>query len=388
MPNEHSILPASSSKRWMNCTASTKLEENLPDKTSEFAAEGTLAHSVAELKARKKFTLMKPSAYNAELKKLKADPLWQAEMDTHTDTYVNFLVEQAQEFPSHPCVALEVRVDYSAYAPTGFGTADCIMVGGDTIRVNDFKYGKGIPVSSESNSQMMLYALGALNKYAPIYGDSIKRIFVSIIQPRLDSISTWETTREALEQWGRDEVMPAAEAALNGTGEFAEGEWCRFCRAKATCKARSNANTALEDFAFALSPTLSNAEIGEILLRAQRLKSWVSDLEEYALSAVLAGEDVPGWKAVEGRSNRQFTDTDAALTALINAGTPKEMLYKYEPITLTAIEKLLGAKAFDATAGAFIIKPPGKPTLVTEKDKRPAYSSAASDFAGVMECGL
>jgi hypothetical protein len=380
-PLEHALLSASAAERWLHCTAAPRLEETLPDTGSEYAAEGTLAHKLAELKARKKFTTMKPSAYKKALEAIKADPRYQQEMDGHTDTYVNFLTEQAQEFKERPFIALEVRVDYSHVAPEGFGTADCIMIGGDTLCVNDFKYGKGVPKAAEENPQMMLYALGALNVYGMFYGDSIKRIRLSIIQPRLDSISTWELTREQLETWGAG-IRPIAEKAFNG-GEFCEGEWCRFCRARHTCRVRAHTQTALEDFAFALPPALSNAEVGDILARAQRLRQWVSDLEEYALSAVLKGETVDGWKAVEGRSTRQFSDADAAIAALIGAGTPKEILYEYRPLTLAQMEKTIGAKAFEAAAGSYVIKPPGKPTLVPESDKRPAYNSAAADFVGV-----
>lgn len=384
MPGVHALLSASSASRWLNCTAAPRLEETMAESDSTYAAEGTLAHSVAELKARKKFTVMTNKAYNAELKKYKQHELWQPEMDTHTDTYVNYLAEQAQEFPERPHIALESRVDYSHIAPEGFGTADAIMLGDDMLCVNDFKYGKGVPVSAENNSQMKLYALGALKVYAPIYGDAIQRIRMTIIQPRLDSISAFEISRAELEQWGADVVKPAAEVAYNGNGVYREGDWCRFCRARSVCRARSNASTALEDFAFAMPPTLSNAEVGEILFRAQRLKAWVTDLEDYALSAALKGEDIPGWKLVEGRSNRQFSDADAALTALMDAGTPKEILYEYKPKTLAQIEKLIGAKVFSETAGSFVIKPAGKPALVVEDDPRPTYSSAAADFAGVV----
>lgn len=384
-PIEHALLSASSAARWIVCTPSARLEEPMPDKGSSFAAEGTLAHSIAELKARKKFTPMSTRSFNAEMKKLKEVEGYQEEMQGHTDFYVDYLAAKAMEFPSMPCVALEVRVDYSEYAPEGFGTSDCIMIGGDTLQVVDFKYGKGEPVSAEENPQMMCYALGALAKYAPIYGDAIKRIRMAIIQPRLDSTQEWEIPRMALELWGNEILRPAAQKAFAGEGECVEGDHCRFCRAKAVCRARANKNTALEDFAFALPPTLSNTEVGEILVRAQRLKAWVADLETYALDACLKGEDVPGWKLVEGRSLRQFSDTDAAVTAIINAGTPEELVYDYKPKTLAQIEKLLGSKVFSDVAGSYVIKPPGKPTLVPADDKRPAYSPAAADFAGVTE---
>lgn len=363
----HAVLSASAAKRWLNCTAAPLLEADLPDSGSTYAAEGTLAHAVAELKARKKFTPMSTRKYNSELKKLKADELWQPEMDTHTDTYLSRLVECAQTYTELPHVALEVKVDYSEYAPEGFGTADCIMLGGDTISVIDFKYGQGVPVSAEENPQMMLYALGALNQYRMFYGDQIQRVHLMIVQPRIDNVSEWEISRAELETWGREVVRPAADEAMSGNGKFAEGDWCRFCKAKAQCRLRSETNTALEDFKFVLPPLLSNAEVGDILIRAQRLKQWVTDLEDYALKACLAGEEIPGWKLVEGRSIRQFSDIDEALTAIIDAGTPKEMLYDYKPKTLAQIEKLIGSKAFETVAGSYVIKPPGKPTLVPDR---------------------
>ncbi|MEG0778491.1 MAG: DUF2800 domain-containing protein [Oscillospiraceae bacterium] len=383
--SEHAVLSASAAERWLHCTAAPLIEAGMPDAGSSYAAEGTLAHSVAELKARKKFTIMGVRAYNAALKKLKADELWQAEMDVHTDTYLSRLTERAMCYAELPHVALEVRVDYSEYAENGFGTADCVMLGGDTLSVIDFKYGQSPNgrVSAENNSQMMLYALGALNNYKMFYGDTIKHVHLEIIQPRLDNISEWELSREELENWGNDTVKPAAAEAMSGEGKFCEGSWCHFCRAKAKCRLRAETNTALEDFKFAVSPTLSNTEIGEILIRAQRLKAWVSDLEDYALAACLKGEVVPGWKLVEGRSLRQFNDTETALSAIISAGTPKEMLYDYKPKTLAQIEKLMGVKPFCEVAGEYVIKPPGKPTLVPETDRREAYSGAAADFAGI-----
>ena len=284
-----------------------------------------------------------------------------------------------------PSVALEVRVDYSAYAPEGFGTADNIMVGGDLLCVTDFKYGAGVLVDAENNAQMRMYALGALARYSLIFGDSIKRIRMSIFQPRRDvAVSSWEISRDELVRWGEEVVKPAAQIAFEGSGAFEESEWCRFCRAKHTCRARAKVNTALEDFAFALPPTLSNTEVGDILVKAQRLKQWASDLEDYALSSVLEGDDVPGWKAVEGRSNRAYSDQIKVSEALKASGYPEAVIYKpRELFGITEMEKLVGKKNFGTMLADYIIKPPGKPTLVLATDNRPAYSSAAADFAGV-----
>lgn len=386
-PEVHALLSASSAERWMNCTRAPRLEETLPEKTSDYAEEGRLAHAIAELKVRKKFTVMKSSTFNYQMKKLKENPLYQDEMQEHTDTYLEYLMTKAMSYKCTPYIAVEVRLDFSHIVPEGFGTGDCVMIGGDTLQITDFKYGKGVPVSVENNPQFQLYALGALKTYAPIYGDSIKHIRTAVVQPRLDSISEQEITVEKLLSWGENVVKPIAEIAFKGEGEFKPGHWCRFCRAKVTCRARSENNTALEDFKGALPPILSDMEVGTVLEKAQHLKAWVSDLEEYALKALLEGKLIPGWKVVEGRSNRQFTDTDKALETAIAAGYPKANLYKYVPETLTNVERLLGKKEFADVLGSYIIKPPGKPTLAIESDKRSAYSphDAASDFKGIGE---
>lgn len=379
----HALLSASASERWLHCTPAPRLEETLPDTTSEYAAEGTLAHEVAELKLRKKYANMSTRSFNIRMKKLKADPLYADEMDKHTDTYLEFIDASAMCFSAAPHVAIEVKLDYSHIAPEGFGTGDCVMIGGDTIQITDFKYGQGVAVEAECNSQMMLYALGALKHYDVIYGDAVQNIKVAVVQPRKDSISQWELTRAELEAWGEG-IKPAAEKAFKGEGEHLPGEWCRFCRAKAICRARSDVNSALADFGFVKPPLLTDAEVGGILKAARDIKAWVSDLEEYALSATLDGREIPGWKAVEGRSVRAFIDTDAAFEALMDAGYPEATLYVRKPRTLADLEKAIGKTEFAEAASHYIVKPPGKPTLVPESDKRPAYSSAESDFKDVV----
>ena len=381
-PEKHALLSASSAERWMHCTRAPRLEETLPEHTSEYAEEGRLAHAIAELKVRKKFTPMSTRAFNAEMKKLKADPLYQEEMQEHTDTYLEYITERAMRYSSTPHVAVERRLDFSRFVPEGFGTGDCVMIGGGLLRIIDLKYGKGVPVDAGHNPQMMLYALGALEAYLPIYGDTIKQVCVSIVQPRLDSTSEFLISRDELIDWGMNEAKPKAETAFKGEGDFLPGDWCRFCRARATCRARSENATALEDFGFAKPPLLTDAEVGEILQKAKELSKWAADLEDYALQAELSGRDIPGWKAVEGRSNRQFTDIDAAFARLESEGVAEEMLYERRPITLTAAEKLIGKTKFDDLMAGYVIKPPGKPTLAPDSDKRPPYSPAAADFAG------
>ncbi len=397
---EHALLSASSAGRWMVCTASPRFEAQFPETTSEYAEEGRLAHSFCELKVLKKFTTsINQRTYNSRLNKLKKEPLYSEEMDRTSDLYVEHLTEKAMGYNSPPLVNAEVKVDFSEYVPGGFGTCDCIMIGGDMLDITDYKHGKGVPVSAEGNPQMRLYALGALKKYEPFYGGMIKRVRMTIDQPRIQPELSSETiTVDELRAWG-ETVKPIAQAAYSGFGEFKPGDHCRFCRGKAQCRARADANTALEDFIDCLLPTaksieqaqqsgaavLSNDEIGELLVRGQTLVQWYKDLEEYALNALLNGEEIAGWKVVAGRSNRTFTDTDAALAAVIAAGYDESLVYERKPKTLTGLEELMGKKEFAEKIGQYVVKPLGKPTLAPMSDKREPYSTAAADFAGAAQ---
>ena len=401
MPDKHAILSPSAAHRWLHCTPAPRVEAEFPETTSEYAEEGRLAHSVCELAAKKKFTVMNNRTYNSRLKKLKADPKWDDEMLSTAATYVEHLTEHAMRFEHAPYVALEVQVDITDYAPEAFGTCDCVMIGGDELIITDYKHGKGVPVSAQDNPQMLLYALGALKLYRPIYGDMIRRVSTYIDQPRLGSYDGASMTVEELLAWG-ESIKPKAAAAFMGTGEFAPGEWCRFCRAKAKCRARANQNTALEDFkdciplgrsipmqaeydatGFKPSNCLTDEEIGTLLVRAEGLVAWYNDLKEYALVACLNGKTIPGWKAVEGRSTRAWTDQDAALEALMAGGVEEAIIYDRVPKTLAQLEKVIGKQRFGELVGGMITKSPGKPALAAESDKRPAYNGAAADFSEV-----
>lgn len=401
MPDKHAILSPSAAHRWLHCTPAPRVEAEFPETTSEYAEEGRLAHSVCELAAKKKFTVMNNRTYNSRLKKLKADPKWDDEMLSTAATYVEHLAEHAMRFEHAPYVALEVQVDITDYAPEAFGTCDCVMIGGDELIITDYKHGKGVPVSAQDNPQMLLYALGALKLYRPIYGDMIRRVSTYIDQPRLGSYDGASMTVEELLAWG-ESIKPKAAAAFMGTGEFAPGEWCRFCRAKAKCRARANQNTALEDFkdciplgrsipmqaeydatGFKPSNCLTDEEIGALLVRAEGLVAWYNDLKEYALAACLNGKTIPGWKAVEGRSTRAWTDQDAALDALMAGGVEEAIIYDRVPKTLAQLEKVIGKQRFGELVGGMIIKSPSKPALAAESDKRPAYNGAAADFSEV-----
>lgn len=407
-PEKHALLSASSASRWLTCTAAPRFEEGLPESTSTYAEEGRLAHAIAELKVLKKFTVMTGRTYTTRLNKLKKDALYDQEMDKTTDLYLEHLTEQAMLYDSSPTVVAEVKVDFGEYVPEGFGTCDCVMIGGDTLSITDYKHGKGVPVSAVGNPQMRLYALGALKRYAPVFGDTIKQVRMTIDQPRLDSYTSDLITVEELRAWG-ESIKPIAQKAFSGLGEFVPGEHCRFCRGKAQCRARANVNTALEDFkdcvpagsvkpgefvpqihsyltpgGVEVHPLLSDAEIGDLLIRGQQLVQWYKDLEEYATEALLDGKPIEGWKLVAGRSNRTFTDQDAAIKAVIAAGYDEALVYDRKPKTLSELEKLMGKAEFAEKIGSYVVKPLGKPTLALATDKREVYNPAAADFAGVV----
>lgn len=377
----HALLSASGASKWLKCTPSARLEDTLPDSTSKYAAEGSLAHDLAELKLR--HSLIEPggvTAYNTKLKRLKQDPLWEAEMEKHTTTYVDYVSGIVHSFGGPPYIAAEKRLDYSSYAPEGFGTGDCIVLYGNTLHVIDFKYGQGVPVSAVENSQMKLYALGALNEYSMLY--DIDTVKMAIVQPRLDSISEHSLSVADLISWGESTVKPKAQMAHKGEGDFNIGDHCGFCRAKALCRARAEFNTSLEEFEFKLPPLLTNEEIGPLIGRAQQLAKWASAVADYALTALLDGQEIPGYKAVHGRSTRQFSDLDTAFSVLTSNGIEEAMLYERKPLTLAAVEKMLGKTRFKELLDEHIISPPGRPALVPESDKREAISriGAEDDF--------
>jgi hypothetical protein len=376
------LLSASGSKKWLTCPPSVRLEEHYPEKPSSYAEEGSLAHEIGELKLRKTFEVMTQRTFTARMKKLKEHPLYQAEMLNHTDTYVNkvcsILSAKRGEFYS---VEIERKVDYSHIAPEGFGTCDCVLTVGNTLYIIDFKYGKGVPVSAVQNTQLMLYALGAYSYFSMLF--QIEQVTLVIVQPRLDEeISEWSLSLADLLAWG-ESIKPIAQLAYNGGGEFKAGDHCRFCKVKSTCRTRANHYLELEGFNSALPPVLDNATVGDILERAEGLVTWLADLKEYALAEALQGREISGWKLVEGRSNRRITDVDTLFSILVGKGYSETMLYKKEPITLTALEGLLGKQKFQELCNSFVVKPQGAPTLVRFNDKREAFvtrTTAEEDF--------
>lgn len=412
-PSKHALLGASSAHRWLNCPPSVRLTENMPDTESPYAAAGTLAHEIAEFKARKYFLEPMPSrTYNSRMKKLQASEHYDKGMDSATDTYLEHLKARAMSYPTQPSVALEVQVDFSDIVPEGFGTADCIMIGSSVLDVIDYKNGSGVLVEAENNPQMMLYAWGALNLYRPIFGDSIHTVHMSIVQPNAGGVREWECSVAALTKWAIGAAKPAAANAWGGKGDFASGDWCRFCKAKAQCSARAAKMLELEPMvgvdaegAFS-SPKmiaarafadgmmkaqgkepphlLSDTEVGDILTRARNIAAWVKDLEAYALTATLEGRQITGWKAVEGRGARDWIGgTDTAFPALQANGIDEALLYERKPVSVAGLEKSLGKKTFSEAAEGLWAKSPGKPTLVPESDGRPPYNAAEAAFEKV-----
>lgn len=375
----HALLSASGAHRWLVCTPSAKLEEGFPDTTSEAAKEGTLAHELAELKARHYFYTpdFGKKKYTTRANKLKKENLWKDEMERYTDEYLDYLKVTALNLNTAPYVAIEQKLDLGNWIPEGFGTADCVMVYGNTVHVFDFKYGKGVQVDAEQNPQMMLYALGAYAAYKMLY--PIEQICMTIVQPRIDHVSEWTCTLEELLSFG-EKVKEKAALAIEGKGEYHPDEKaCRFCRAKAQCRARSDFNVKKAFNIGEMPPLISAEEAGQRLLELQDIVKYQKDLQEWALSECLAGKDVPGWKAVEGRSVRDWSDMDAAFDKLIKSETTmEEMLYEKKPLTLAQVEKLIGKKDFQDTVGEFVVKKSGKPTLVKESDKREAITNTVT----------
>lgn len=375
MPTQHALLSASGAHRWLHCTGSPLLEKDFPDSTSVYAQEGTLAHELCELKlmaytgeiTKRKLTSMKNRLMKSEL--------WQPEMESTSETYLDYIKDITMSYTVKPVILTEKKVDFSKYVPEGFGTADCLILAGDTLHVVDYKHGKGVVVDADHNPQMMLYALGAMSELSLLY--RFKFVHMTIVQPRVNNISEFTLTADELTEWGEMVVKPKAEAAISGKGEFEAGDWCRFCRAKQQCKTRYESNDSLyPELSERHDPRLITlAELGEYLRRGRDMAAWLEDMKEYALSESLAGADVPGWKAVEGRGSRVFTDTDEAVDTLIKNGIDESVLYERRVLTLAQMEKAVGKKAFGELVGDLVVKNPGKPTLVEESDKRPRITN-------------
>ena len=373
MPDTHAILSASGAHRWLACTRSARIEAELPDNAGAAAAEGTLAHEVAEQRL-KNFLTKEPITIKLD----EIDAEMQEAVDLYVDTCMEKINEAWRESPDAE-VHVEERLDFSEWVPEGFGTGDMVIMSDEYIEVIDLKYGKGVPVSAVGNPQMRLYALGLYAKYGALYGAD--KVRMTIVQPRLDSISSDELTVKELLAWGNDVVGPKAQLAWKGKGNFVAGDHCRFCKARATC--RKLAEYELEGIKEDTRPAqLTDIEIAEIVQRADAIKKWLTSVEEFALQQALDGTEWPGLKVVAGRSVRKITDAERAAELLTSGGYTD--IYKPQELkTLTALEKLVGKKKLADILADVIDKPAGKPTLVPESDKRPPMeieAAAAKDF--------
>ncbi len=368
---KHAVLSASSSHRWLNCPPSALICAGIPDEVTAFAQEGTDAHTLCEYKV------------NIALGREATDPrenltYLSPEMECHADSYASYVMEQYEDAKTHcpdPVIMLEQQLDFSKWVPEGFGTGDCIIVADDVLQIIDFKYGLGVMVSAYKNPQMMLYALGALELFDGIY--DIREVRMTIFQPRRENVNSYYCTKDELYTWADKVLAPTAKIAAEGGGEYNAGEHCQFCKIKATCRERARNNMELEKHGRMSPDVLSASDIASILPRVEELVSWANDVKEYATKTALSGTKYEGFKLVEGKSVRKFTDEAVVAGIVENAGYDP---YEQKLMGITAMTSLLGKKKFEELLGAFVYKPPGKPTLVPDTDKRPAISTATEDF--------
>lgn len=368
---KHALLSASASKQWLNCPPSARLCADKEDRASSYTKQGTDAHELCEYKVLKAIgqTLTNP---------IENLDFYDAEMENCTEEYCNYVIEQFENSKAlckDPVILVEQRLDFSKWVPEGFGTGDCIIVADDVLHIIDFKYGLGVFVDAQQNPQMMCYALGAIDIYDGIY--DIKTVKMTIFQPRRDNISTFEMNKADLLNWADNILAPTARLAYEGKGEFKAGDHCQFCKIKADCRKRAEYNLELAKYDFEMPANLDDTEIAAILTRADELVSWVNDIKEYALQQALNGTVYDGYKVVEGRANRKYTDEDAVALAVKGAGFDP---YEKKLLGITAMTSLLGKTKFNNLLGGLIEKPQGKPTLVPNSDKRQALNTAKDDF--------
>ncbi|WHH59806.1 DUF2800 domain-containing protein [Petroclostridium sp. X23] len=374
----HAILSASSSHRWLHCLPSARLELEFENTNGEAAKEGTAAHALSEHKLKKALRIRSKrptSEYDSD------------EMEECTDAYVDFIMEQvelARKSCTDPIVLIEQRLDFSCYVPDGFGTGDCVIISDDRLHIVDFKYGMGVLVDAEDNPQMKLYALGALEIYDSLY--DIKEISMTIFQPRRENVSTWTVPVEELKAWAEEELKPKAAKAYQGEGEYMPGPWCTFCRASTRCRARADENLKLAQMEFKMPPLLTDSEIEKVLTILPDLTKWANEITAYATdAAVNHGKEWHGFKVVEGRSVRKYKDENAVAEKAVISGYKD--IYRKSLIPMTEMQKLMGKTKFEEILGNLIYKPPGKPTLVPNSDKRPAMNvaDAKNEFNEIME---
>ena len=378
--NGHALLSASSAHRWLECPPSVKLTADIPDTAGEAAAEGTLAHSIVE--ERLDSIIEKGKWPKKASAKLRMDERYRPVMEEHADTMVGYVMEIYDRLADEgrdPMLMSEQRLDFSRWVPDGFGTGDALVVADGVIHVIDYKYGKGVPVFAEGNPQLRLYALGAYEAYDALY--DIHEVHTHIVQPRLDSLTSETLTAEELLKWADGYVAPRAQLAISGSGDMHPGEWCRFCKVRATCRARAEQQLSLARYEFQSPLLLTPEEIGDILGRVDEMTKWGKSVKDYALQASVSNnETFPGWKLVRGRANRKLTDEEEVAEILLEQGFQPSQIFSLKG--LTDLEEVVGKKQLADLLGDRIIKPEGRPTLAPETDRRQAITrSAADDFA-------
>lgn len=375
----HAVLSASGAHRWMECTPSALFETQFEDKGSEYAREGTFAHAMAETKLLVLSGEITKRACTARLNKMKKDDQYSQDMEDYVDAYVDLVTERwnaARARCKDSVLLLEQRLDFSEWVPEGFGTGDVVIISEPILEVIDLKYGKGVQVNALNNPQLRLYGLGSLARFDMLY--DIHSIRMTIIQPRLDNVSTEEMPVGDLFDWAEEEVKPRAALAWDGEGELVPGDHCRFCKAAIKCRARADHNLELAKYDFTPSPELSDEEIADILSRGDELVNWYNQISDYALDqAVNHGKHWPGFKLVEGRSKRIYSDEDGVAKTLKEKGYDEDTIYEKVLLGITKMEKAIGKKTFAEVLKDLVIKPQGKPKLAPESDPRPAFNSAA-----------
>ena len=376
----HAVLSASGSKRWLSCPPSARLERKFPDKAGEAAQEGTLAHALAEVRIRHWLGEISENGLTLRIDSIRHDALYSPEMGEYVSEYVDLCIEKINE--AQGIALVEERLDFSRWVKNGFGTGDMVIIGDGVLEIVDLKYGKGVPVSAEGNTQMQLYALGAIEQYGYIY--DFDHVRMSIFQPRNGGLSTQLMSVAELLAWG-ESIKPIAELAYEGKGDFKAGDHCRFCRAAVQCKALADYNLEIAKLEFRDADLLTDDEVSSVLERVDGLVRYAEKIKTFALEEALKGHRWPGFKVVEGRSNRKITDENKAAALLRKAGYADDVIYKpIEMQTITALEKTITKKKFGEILGSVVEKPPGKPTLVSADDERPAYDPVQSEFE-VME---
>lgn len=384
MGSGHAKLSPSSASRWLSCTRSADLEYQLPDSTSNAAEEGTLAHSLGELMLKLHFGLISKEKYKLEHSLIKTNSYYNEAMESYCKDYAAYCIEQYMALKAEDdsaVFALEQKVDLTAYVPDGFGTVDFQAANSKRVVIVDLKYGKGVPVSAVDNAQLKTYSLGVLDRWSLVF--DCENVTLHIFQPRIDNITSFDISVADLKKWGDEVLRPKAKLAFEGKGEFVAGKHCQFCKVKATCRANAEHHLKLAEYDFRAVDFLTKEEIADIITRAPLFKTWLTSVEEHALSEAIKGEDIPGFKVVEGRSVRQITNEEAVVKVLKANGFTDEELFTRKLLGITALEKVTGKQVFNSLLSSYVIKPAGAPTLAPLSDKRQTFNSAENDFKNI-----